>query len=57
LNGGLKTMDLAQDCPNVSYIFHQSNKIAEYLFSMIEYEEIEISGKEIKVKEPLELKL
>lgn len=41
LNGGIKTRQKAQDCPNVSPYFKQGNKIAKIIDSLFKSGEIE----------------
>lgn len=56
-NGGIKTTDKAQDCPNVSRYFYQAQKFTTLIDEGIRNGDIEIFGKALRINPNFELLL
>jgi hypothetical protein len=56
-NGGIKTTQKAQDCPNVSRHFYQAQKFTKLIDEALRNGDIQLSGRFLKINSHFELSL
>jgi hypothetical protein len=56
-NGGIKTANTAQECPNVSPFFHQAGRFTKFIDEAIKDGDISILPDQLKIKPGFELML